>query len=156
MVQFGSHSESKIDTLVEIHVNKNLWVHNSFKANCCQVKMTPKNMYMRALHNRVNPRAIRCFVCSWLTIFFLVLSLNLLYLPWMNDNYFSLLQMMLIFIKAADVSNEARPMDVAEPWLECLLQEFFNQVIKLCYALSSCLWKRSLQMCIFRSTLIIC
>ena len=36
--------------------------------------------------------------------------------------------MMKIFIKAADVSNETRPMDVAEPWLECLLQEFFQQV----------------------------
>ena len=36
--------------------------------------------------------------------------------------------MMKMFIKAADVSNETRPMDVAEPWLECLLQEFFQQV----------------------------
>ena len=35
---------------------------------------------------------------------------------------------MKIFIKVADVSNEARPMDVAEPWLECLLEESFNQV----------------------------
>lgn len=35
--------------------------------------------------------------------------------------------MMKMFIKAADVSNETRPMDVAEPWLECLLQEFFQQ-----------------------------
>ena len=35
---------------------------------------------------------------------------------------------MKMFIKAADVSNETRPMDVAEPWLECLLQEFFQQV----------------------------
>ena len=131
-------------------------MHNSFKANCCQVKMTPKNMYMRALHNRVNPRAIKVFCVQLTHYIFLVLSLDLLYLPWMNDNYFSLLQMMLIFIKAADVSNEARPMDVAEPWLECLLQEFFNQVIKLCYYLSFFLWKRSLQMCIFRSTLMMC
>eukprot|EP00795_Rhopilema_esculentum_P006950 gene6950-12571_t len=37
------------------------------------------------------------------------------------------LMLMKIFIKAADVSNEARPMDVAEPWLECLLEESFNQ-----------------------------
>jgi len=35
--------------------------------------------------------------------------------------------LMKIFIKVADVSNEARPMDVAEPWLECLLEESFNQ-----------------------------
>ena len=39
--------------------------------------------------------------------------------------------MMKMFIKAADVSNETRPMDVAEPWLECLLQEFFQQVSML-------------------------
>eukprot|EP00057_Strongylocentrotus_purpuratus_P026302 XP_011680776.1 PREDICTED: high affinity cGMP-specific 3',5'-cyclic phosphodiesterase 9A [Strongylocentrotus purpuratus] len=32
-----------------------------------------------------------------------------------------------ICIKVADISNEARPMDVAEPWIDCLLQEFFNQ-----------------------------
>jgi len=31
-------------------------------------------------------------------------------------------------IKVSDVSNEARPMEVAEPWLDCLLQEFFIQV----------------------------
>ena len=36
--------------------------------------------------------------------------------------------MMKMFIKAADVSNETRPMDIAEPWLDCLLQEFFRQV----------------------------
>eukprot|EP00062_Callorhinchus_milii_P011451 gi/632957433/ref/XP_007894479.1/ PREDICTED: high affinity cGMP-specific 3',5'-cyclic phosphodiesterase 9A-like [Callorhinchus milii] len=33
----------------------------------------------------------------------------------------------MIIIKVSDISNEARPMDVAEPWLDCLLQEFFNQ-----------------------------
>ena len=37
------------------------------------------------------------------------------------------LQMMMIFLKVADISNEARPMDVSEPWVECLLQEFFMQ-----------------------------
>lgn len=35
---------------------------------------------------------------------------------------------MQIMIKVSDVSNEARPMEVAEPWLDCLLQEFFIQV----------------------------
>ncbi|XP_058801136.1 uncharacterized protein LOC131669918 isoform X2 [Phymastichus coffea] len=33
----------------------------------------------------------------------------------------------MILIKVADISNEARPMDVAEPWLDSLLQEFFKQ-----------------------------
>lgn len=37
-------------------------------------------------------------------------------------------QLLMILLKVADISNECRPMDVAEPWLECLLQEFFNQV----------------------------
>ncbi|CAG2058475.1 unnamed protein product, partial [Timema podura] len=33
----------------------------------------------------------------------------------------------MILIKVADISNEARPLDVAEPWLDKLLQEFFKQ-----------------------------
>ena len=41
---------------------------------------------------------------------------------------FFVLQLMQIMIKVSDVSNEARPMEVAEPWLDCLLQEFFIQV----------------------------
>ncbi|ESO83623.1 hypothetical protein LOTGIDRAFT_132989, partial [Lottia gigantea] len=35
--------------------------------------------------------------------------------------------LLMILIKVADISNEVRPVEVAEPWLECLLQEFFNQ-----------------------------
>lgn len=35
---------------------------------------------------------------------------------------------MKIMVKVSDISNEARPMAVAEPWLDCLLEEFFNQV----------------------------
>lgn len=34
----------------------------------------------------------------------------------------------MILMKVSDISNEARPMDVAMPWLDCLLMEFFNQV----------------------------
>ena len=36
--------------------------------------------------------------------------------------------MMMILMKVSDISNEARPLDVAAPWVDCLLQEFFNQV----------------------------
>ncbi|KAG7215655.1 hypothetical protein INR49_022010 [Caranx melampygus] len=36
-------------------------------------------------------------------------------------------KLMKIMVKVSDISNEARPMEVAEPWLDCLLQEFFNQ-----------------------------
>ncbi|XP_071552829.1 uncharacterized protein Pde9 isoform X2 [Panulirus ornatus] len=42
-----------------------------------------------------------------------------------NRAHINLLSMVLI--KVADISNEARPLDIAEPWLECLMQEFFNQ-----------------------------
>lgn len=35
--------------------------------------------------------------------------------------------MCMVLIKVADISNEARPLDVAEPWLDRLLQEFFAQ-----------------------------
>ncbi|XP_011418592.1 high affinity cGMP-specific 3',5'-cyclic phosphodiesterase 9A isoform X2 [Magallana gigas] len=35
--------------------------------------------------------------------------------------------LMMILMKVADISNEARPLGVAEPWLDCLLSEFFNQ-----------------------------
>lgn len=33
----------------------------------------------------------------------------------------------MVLIKVADISNEARPMEVAEPWLDRLLTEFFAQ-----------------------------
>ncbi|KAK9869703.1 hypothetical protein WA026_003443 [Henosepilachna vigintioctopunctata] len=33
----------------------------------------------------------------------------------------------MVLIKVSDISNEARPMDVAEPWLDKLLLEFFKQ-----------------------------
>ncbi|XP_013415515.1 high affinity cGMP-specific 3',5'-cyclic phosphodiesterase 9A-like isoform X2 [Lingula anatina] len=42
-----------------------------------------------------------------------------------NKEHKSLL--MMILIKVADISNEARPLEVAEPWLDCLLTEFFTQ-----------------------------
>lgn len=42
-----------------------------------------------------------------------------------NKTHINLLSMVLI--KVSDISNEARPMDVAEPWLDRLLQEFFKQ-----------------------------
>lgn len=42
-----------------------------------------------------------------------------------NKSHINLLSMVLI--KVADISNEARPMEVAEPWLDQLLQEFFKQ-----------------------------
>lgn len=42
-----------------------------------------------------------------------------------NKSHTDLLSMVLI--KVADISNEARPIHVADPWLDRLLQEFFRQ-----------------------------
>jgi len=36
-------------------------------------------------------------------------------------------QLQTIMIKCCDISNEVRPFSVAEPWLECLLEEYFTQ-----------------------------
>ncbi|XP_023373875.1 high affinity cGMP-specific 3',5'-cyclic phosphodiesterase 9A [Otolemur garnettii] len=33
----------------------------------------------------------------------------------------------MILIKCCDISNEVRPMEVAEPWVDCLLEEYFMQ-----------------------------
>ena len=35
---------------------------------------------------------------------------------------------MKILMKNADLSNECRPVNVSEHWLDCLIAEFFNQV----------------------------
>ncbi|KAF6768234.1 hypothetical protein AHF37_07389 [Paragonimus kellicotti] len=37
------------------------------------------------------------------------------------------LTVMLILLKVCDISNEVRPPSVADPWLDCLLDEFFYQ-----------------------------
>lgn len=38
------------------------------------------------------------------------------------------IQLMKIIMKTSDISNECRPVNVSELWLDCLLEEFFNQV----------------------------
>ncbi|XP_006894111.1 PREDICTED: high affinity cGMP-specific 3',5'-cyclic phosphodiesterase 9A [Elephantulus edwardii] len=42
-----------------------------------------------------------------------------------NEEHMTLLKMILI--KCCDISNEVRPMEVAEPWVDCLLEEYFTQ-----------------------------
>ncbi|BFZ25968.1 hypothetical protein BsWGS_29006 [Bradybaena similaris] len=42
-----------------------------------------------------------------------------------NKEHLDTLKMMLI--KCCDISNEVRPMEVSEPWVDCLLEEYFNQ-----------------------------
>ena len=39
------------------------------------------------------------------------------------------IQLLMIFIKTADISNEVRPPSVSEPWADCLFEEYFNQVL---------------------------
>lgn len=42
-----------------------------------------------------------------------------------NEEHRTLLKMILI--KCCDISNEVRPPEVAEPWVDCLLEEYFTQ-----------------------------
>uniref|UniRef100_A0A8C4N4I9 High affinity cGMP-specific 3',5'-cyclic phosphodiesterase 9A n=1 Tax=Eptatretus burgeri TaxID=7764 RepID=A0A8C4N4I9_EPTBU len=42
-----------------------------------------------------------------------------------NPEHTGILKMVLI--KCCDISNEVRPMSVAQPWLDCLLEEYFMQ-----------------------------
>ncbi|KAM5142409.1 high affinity cGMP-specific 3',5'-cyclic phosphodiesterase 9A isoform 2-T2 [Mantella aurantiaca] len=42
-----------------------------------------------------------------------------------NEEHIKSLQMMLI--KCCDISNEVRPSEVADPWVDCLLEEYFMQ-----------------------------
>ncbi|XP_072281951.1 high affinity cGMP-specific 3',5'-cyclic phosphodiesterase 9A [Pyxicephalus adspersus] len=42
-----------------------------------------------------------------------------------SEEHVKTLQMMLI--KCCDISNEVRPSEVAEPWVDCLLEEYFMQ-----------------------------
>lgn len=39
-----------------------------------------------------------------------------------------LFQLKMVLIKCCDISNEVRPTEVAEPWVDCLLEEYFMQV----------------------------
>ena len=45
-----------------------------------------------------------------------------------------LTKLKMILIKACDISNEVRPMDISGPWVECLLEEYFQQVCIILYA----------------------
>lgn len=41
---------------------------------------------------------------------------------------FCFFQLKMVLIKCCDISNEVRPTEVAEPWVDCLLEEYFMQV----------------------------
>ena len=40
---------------------------------------------------------------------------------------FMSIQLKKMLMKACDISNEVRPKEVAEPWVDCLLEEYFMQ-----------------------------
>lgn len=42
--------------------------------------------------------------------------------------YVCFFQLKMLLIKCCDISNEVRPTEVAEPWVDCLLEEYFMQV----------------------------
>lgn len=56
------------------------------------------------------------FVCAW------VLHECLSMCMWLC------FQLKMVLIKCCDISNEVRPTEVAEPWVDCLLEEYFMQV----------------------------
>ncbi|XP_031552687.1 high affinity cGMP-specific 3',5'-cyclic phosphodiesterase 9A-like [Actinia tenebrosa] len=42
-----------------------------------------------------------------------------------NEDYLN--SMKMILVKCCDISNEVRPMEVSDPWVDCLLEEYFMQ-----------------------------
>nr|DBA16495.1 TPA: hypothetical protein GDO54_003883 [Pyxicephalus adspersus] len=43
------------------------------------------------------------------------------------DLFKQIRQLQMMLIKCCDISNEVRPSEVAEPWVDCLLEEYFMQ-----------------------------
>ncbi|KAI2660794.1 High affinity cGMP-specific 3',5'-cyclic phosphodiesterase 9A [Labeo rohita] len=79
-------------------------------------------------YKRIREGIIKCILATDMTRHTEILNKFKTILPvfdFSNKDHRDVL--MMIMIKVSDISNEARPMDVAEPWLDCLLQEFFNQ-----------------------------
>ncbi|CAL8378271.1 unnamed protein product [Boreogadus saida] len=79
-------------------------------------------------YKRIREGIIKCILATDMTKHNEILSKFKTILPvfdFKNKDHKDVL--MMILIKVSDISNEARPMEVAEPWLDCLLQEFYNQ-----------------------------
>ncbi|XP_069750580.1 high affinity cGMP-specific 3',5'-cyclic phosphodiesterase 9A-like isoform X1 [Narcine bancroftii] len=43
------------------------------------------------------------------------------------DVFKQIRQLKMLLIKCCDISNEVRPTEVADPWVDCLLEEYFTQ-----------------------------
>ncbi|CAL8378168.1 high affinity cGMP-specific 3',5'-cyclic phosphodiesterase 9A isoform X1 [Gadus morhua] len=79
-------------------------------------------------YKRIREGIIKCILATDMTKHNEILSKFKTILPvfdFKNKDHKDVL--MMILIKVSDISNEARPIEVAEPWLDCLLQEFYNQ-----------------------------
>ncbi|XP_017052127.1 high affinity cGMP-specific 3',5'-cyclic phosphodiesterase 9A isoform X2 [Drosophila ficusphila] len=84
--------------------------------------------FSRDTFNNIREGIIRCILATDMARHNEILTQFIEITPvfdYSNRAHINLLCMILI--KVADISNEARPMDVAEPWLDRLLQEFFAQ-----------------------------
>ncbi|XP_017065010.1 high affinity cGMP-specific 3',5'-cyclic phosphodiesterase 9A isoform X2 [Drosophila eugracilis] len=84
--------------------------------------------FSRDTFNNIREGIIRCILATDMARHNEILTQFMEITPvfdYSNRAHINLLCMILI--KVADISNEARPMDVAEPWLDRLLQEFFAQ-----------------------------
>ena len=44
-----------------------------------------------------------------------------------HNSFISCNQLKMVLIKCCDISNEVRPMNISEPWVDCLLEEYFMQ-----------------------------
>ncbi|KAM9802504.1 high affinity cGMP-specific 3',5'-cyclic phosphodiesterase 9A isoform 3-T3 [Syngnathus typhle] len=79
-------------------------------------------------YKRIRESIIKCILATDMTRHNEILNkFKSILAPFDFDNKDHRDVLMMILIKVSDISNEARPMEVAEPWLDCLLQEFYNQ-----------------------------
>ncbi|XP_056903884.1 high affinity cGMP-specific 3',5'-cyclic phosphodiesterase 9A isoform X1 [Takifugu flavidus] len=107
-------------------------LENHHCAVAFEILEKPQNNIFRNLpadqYKRIREGIIKCILATDMTKHNEILNKFKSILPafdFTNKDHKDVL--MMILIKVSDISNEARPMEVAEPWLDCLLQEFYNQ-----------------------------
>ena len=98
---------------------------DSRQLNCTQLskRLTPCLLLSRAI--RDDSASKRRFLHFWLWSY--KVSMFKKIKSWRCFVCLFLLQLKMILIKCCDISNEVRPMAESEPWLDCLLEEYFNQ-----------------------------
>ncbi|KAI4902569.1 hypothetical protein NFI96_010249 [Prochilodus magdalenae] len=117
--------------LYEVYKRYNNIPFHNFKHCFCVTQMSESNIFRNLTteqYKRIREGIIKCILATDMSRHTDILNKFKAILPvfdFSNKDHRDVL--MMIMIKVSDISNEARPMDVAEPWLDCLLQEFFNQ-----------------------------